>query len=59
MINVFDRESDLTVPLAMIATFFGAVLNAYDSCYLFTVAVWGQHCLLLLCVVGGLGEMIG
>lgn len=58
MINVLDRESNHIVLLTMVAPFFGSVLNAYDSCYLFTVAVWGQHCLLLFCVVGGLREMI-
>ena len=59
MINVFDRQSNHIVLLTMVAPFFGAVLHVYDSCFLFIVAVCGQHCLLLFCVEGGLSEMIG
>lgn len=39
MINVFGKDSNHIVCLTIIASFFGAVLGAYDSRYLFTVAV--------------------
>lgn len=57
MINVFDGDSNHIVLFIVVASPFGTVLNASDSCCLFTVAVWGQHCLLLFCVLGGPGEM--